>query len=139
MNTKKLFVTFFIILSILGTSLGSHGSHHLKSKKKSKRGSKIMPLSHIGLTSLSKIKIKYLENFYPKREKSVPLPEFINPYTLGRREFVHVMEVLNKKHQLTETYDKQGVPLFKLKADHVIKPLNNFLQKSIQKAVALGF
>ena len=139
MNTKKLFVSFFIIFSILGTSLGSDGSLHLKSKRKSKRSSKIMPLSHIGLTSFSKIKIKYLEQLQHKKKKSVPLPEFINPYTLGKREFIHVMEVLNKKHQLTETYDKQGIPLFKLRADHVIKPMNNFLQKSIQKAVALGF
>ena len=142
MNTSKNFFIFFIIFFIFNIFNCKEQYIHNQSsepahKKHKKRNSKILPLPHIQLTTLSKVRVQFIDN-RKKHLKPKPLPEFINPYTLGRKEFIHVMEVLDKKHQLKESVTKDGDFTFKLRGDAKIKPINHFLQRSVQKATAMN-
>ena len=140
MNTSKHFVIFFILFFILNLlQCKKHYTHDQSSSPahKKKRNSKILPLPHIHLTTLSKIRLQFVDGG-KKKLKAKPLPEFINPYTLGKREFIHVMEVLDEKHQLKESVTKDGDLNFKLRGDAKIKPINRFLQRSVQKATAVN-
>ena len=138
MNTSKLFCLFFIF-SILLCPLESRRHSPKDSTQESSSSkhssSKILPSRSLSVSAMAKIRLKYIEKKVPT-PNALPLPSFINPGTIGKREFVHVMKVLRRKGQLSVSYSRNGHAHVKLSSDAKIKPLNRFLQKSVQKALA---
>ena len=125
---SKLFLTnvtiFIIISSIMGAHIAPDSSHSETFKKPS-----ISALPRISLSSLSKSRFSYRQ--FQIARRNGPLPKFVNPQTLGRREFQKIMHIMRSKAL-------KRIDLRKAKKGK-ITALDSILQRSVQKASALLF
>ena len=109
---KSLSTIIILFIIVFSEILSKHSHHHTLTNS-----SKILP------TSFAKISLSQVTHNHFK------VPEFVTPKTLGPKEYKHVMKVMNVLKNKRNRY--RDVEFY---MPSKIKPLNDFLQKSIQKA-----